>query len=332
MTTKAVEWALKQDGITSSAKLVLVMLADCINRQHVVCFPSQKRIASVVKLSSRQVRTHLRALEDASLIKCVPGAGYGRGKGRTTDSYYLACDHNTGASRPLTGGAKLPPVNRDTGGDRLPPVSKAKRVTGGSPASLQAEVQRRAYIEEPESEPEESRSNERDSLFADEELGEARKPKPKASKPKDQPTSKPKAKRKTVQYAPEFTAIWQAWPANRRANSDKRKAFERWQAGVEEFGADALQAAVKRYLADPETRKLNFRYCNLVEVFMNGKLEAAVEAVRGVSGSTDAHKISPEVWERGLSSWRERRQWISVLGPNPDHPHYKGPDPFARSR
>lgn len=80
-------------------------------------------------------------------------------------------------------------------------------------------------------------------------------------------------------YTPEFEMIWLAWPKNRRMNSDKRKAFERFQGGVERFGADAIKTAAQRYLSLPDTRKEGWRYCCLVEVFMNGKLEAAVEAI-----------------------------------------------------
>lgn len=80
-------------------------------------------------------------------------------------------------------------------------------------------------------------------------------------------------------YTPEFEAIWKQWPAGRRANSDKGLAFRRYCSGVARFGADKIDAAAKRYLSLPDTRKQDFQYCCLVEVFMNGKLEAAVEAI-----------------------------------------------------
>ena len=95
---------------------------------------------------------------------------------------------------------------------------------------------------------------------------------------KPPPAAKARGAKKAPAYTPEFQMIWMAWPKHRRANSDKRKAFERYQTGVEQFGKDAITAAAKRYLSLPDTRKDQWRYCCLVEVFMNGKLEAAVEA------------------------------------------------------
>lgn len=99
--------------------------------------------------------------------------------------------------------------------------------------------------------------------------------------------SKGKSSRKRNAYTPEFDAIWRSWPPHRRANSDKQTAFKRYQSGVEQFGPDAIDAAAKHYLAQATTRKENYRYCCLVEVFMNGKLEAAVEAVTDAKSSGD---------------------------------------------
>lgn len=90
---------------------------------------------------------------------------------------------------------------------------------------------------------------------------------------------KSKAVKKLVPYTKEFQTIWMAWPKNRRMNSDKRKAFERFLEGVELYGADKITRAAQRYLSLPDTRKDSWKFCCLVEVFMNGKLEAAVEAV-----------------------------------------------------
>lgn len=274
MSIKAVEWALKQP-VSSTAKLVLVMLADCINNNDEFAWPSQDRIAKVVGRSERQVRTHLKALAEKRLVRIVAGPGAGRGKGRTSDKYFLACDHRTGLARDLTAGSLLPPAKVITGGSQPPPVS----VTAGSSASLQAEVSRNAYIEEPEKEPESlSRSSERG-------VG-AKKAKPK------------KGRR---EYTSEFNAIWLSWPAHRRANSDKQTAFKRYMTGVEQFGAEPIARAAKHYLSQAGTRKENYRFCCLVEVFMNGKLEAAVEAAAPVAGAVD------EYFDHDLKRWVEVR-------------------------
>lgn len=196
MTIKAVEWALTREGISSTAKLVLVMLCDCINAADEAAYPSQRRIAEVVGISERQVRTHIKTLVEASLIGVAPSAGAGRGLGRTSARYVIACDHRTGADRDLsprliaqcgslTRGSKLPPVSdnttgrplppvNDIAGSRLPPVS----VTGGSFPSLQPEVFGNAYIDEPEKEPERLPSSEK----ANHPSLASGKPKPSAEK------------------------------------------------------------------------------------------------------------------------------------------------------
>lgn len=160
MTIKAVEWALKREGVSATAKLVLVMLCDCINAKDEFAFPSQKRIAEVVGRQERQIRRHLQSLEQAGLIGVLAGAGAGRGKGRTSDRYRIACDHRTGEDRSLdaktmaqcgsvTGGHLMSAVSV-TGGHLMPAVS----VTGGHLRPLQADISGAPYIEEPEKEPE----------------------------------------------------------------------------------------------------------------------------------------------------------------------------------
>lgn len=160
MTIKAVEWALKREGITSAAKLVLVMLCDCINAKDEFAFPSQRRIAEVVGRQERQVRRHLAALVDAELIDITPGVGLGRGRGRSADRYRLACNHLTGEDRPLDG-VKIAQCGTVTGGHSSPAATitggqkeQSVSVTGGHLRPLQADISGAAYIEEPEEEPE----------------------------------------------------------------------------------------------------------------------------------------------------------------------------------
>lgn len=269
MSIKAVEWALKQEGVSSTAKLVLVMLADCINVNDEFAWPSQARIAAVVGRKERQVRNTLKALCDAGLIRVEAGAGAGRGKGREPTRYFIACDHKTGAARPFTAGNQSPAAKSITAGNQVPAVS----VTGGNSASLQAAIPGILYNkEEPEAKPEEeTRSSER---------GVGDKPK------------KPKAGKT---YTPEFNAIWLSWPSHRRANSDKQTAFRRYMSGVDVHGSDAIAAAARHYLAQPTTRKENFRFCCLVEVFMNGKLEAAVEAAQE-AGASERYDPATKQW------------------------------------
>lgn len=182
MTIKAVEWALRREGISATAKLVLVMLCDCINASDEVAFPSQKRISEVVGRKERQVRRHIDSLEQTGLIAVIPGAGAGRGKGRQPDRYAIACDHRTGQDRALspeiiakcgsvTAGHLRPAVGI-TGGHNGHAVTVTAghfehpvRVTGGHLGPLQAVISGNAYIEEPEIEPEIEHNPESETLF-----------------------------------------------------------------------------------------------------------------------------------------------------------------------
>lgn len=110
------------------------------------------------------------------------------------------------------------------------------------------------------------------------------------SKPVKKPAKKPAAK--AGAYSPEFQAFWLAWPKARRELSDKRTAFKRWGAALETWDAATIQKAADRYLSLPSVRKESFRYCKLAEVFLNGSLEAAIEAV-----TVDAPGAKPRrVW------------------------------------
>lgn len=115
-----------------------------------------------------------------------------------------------------------------------------------------------------------------------------------SKEPKKSPAKKPKA----GDYTPEFTALWLSWPANRRRVSNKQTAFRRFLDGSKRYGHEAIAKAAENYLSQRDTQKENFRYCCLVEVFMNGKLEAAVE---DALGSLPAQ--GQQCWDDRLKDW-----------------------------
>lgn len=87
MSVAAVKWALRQAVGSSSAKFVLMVLAEHAD-DAARCFPSQALIAEETELSERSVRTQLRLLEDAGLIRRTHQQ---RGDGsRTADTIELA--------------------------------------------------------------------------------------------------------------------------------------------------------------------------------------------------------------------------------------------------
>lgn len=262
MTIRAVEWAMRQ-ALPPTAKLVLIMLADCINSADEFAYPKRERIAAVVGRQERQVRNHVRALEEMGLIRCVQGAGAGRGQGRRSARYYLACDHRTGENRPFTAGNQAPPEKVITAGNLVPPVS----VTAGNLRSLQPAICGLPYKKEPEKEPELT-----NVLTA------------------------PKPRRVKSPYTTGFQTYWEMWPRPRRELSDKRKAFERWQDALKIWPEETIIRATKGYLAKPDVRKEGFKYCRLAQVFLNGGLEAAIEAA-------DAVPSGKLVWSTELHDW-----------------------------
>ncbi|MGE0829155.1 MAG: hypothetical protein AB7O04_07380, partial [Hyphomonadaceae bacterium] len=156
--------------------------------------------------------------------------------------------------------------------------SPAAIVTGGNPAPLQPAISGNPSLYGTGKEPE--------SLFGgDVELSPVEPPVAKA---------KPKAKR----YTPEFEAFWKSWPATWRERSDKGLAFKRWTADVAQWSVAKILAARDHYLASPSVRKDGYRYAGRADVFLNGKLEAAIEAAE------EAGQAGPkERWNAELREW-----------------------------
>ena len=118
---------------------------------------------------------------------------------------------------------------------------------------------------------------------------------------------KPKAKsgtRKRVAYSIEFEEFWRSWPADIRANSDKPTAFARWKTGRERWEAATIMGAAKHYLRgtkvkDTDPGPWKPRTCQ-AQVFLNGKLEAAIEAFEETIsvGSEERYDANLKQWVR----------------------------------
>lgn len=70
MSHYATNWAIQQRGLKPATKLVLWYLCDRHNPDY-GCFPSQKQLAADAEMSRASVNTHLKALEDAGLIRRI---------------------------------------------------------------------------------------------------------------------------------------------------------------------------------------------------------------------------------------------------------------------
>ena len=85
-------WALAFEGIPSSARLVLVALADFADQKSLVSWPSVETLASKTQVSVRGVQYALRQLESAKAISTA------RSLGRTSSRYRLLIQLNPAIS------------------------------------------------------------------------------------------------------------------------------------------------------------------------------------------------------------------------------------------
>lgn len=94
MSASATFWAWRQRGITSTAKLVLLCLADCHNPDTGRCDPGAKYIAEKSELNIKTIPAALRRLEEFGLITIKKRAG-------NSPSYTLNLHQNW--DTPITG-------------------------------------------------------------------------------------------------------------------------------------------------------------------------------------------------------------------------------------
>lgn len=76
MSAEATFWAWKQQGISATAKLVLLCLADCHNADTGRCDPSAKYIADKSELNIKTIPVALKKLEDFGLIIIEKRSGH----------------------------------------------------------------------------------------------------------------------------------------------------------------------------------------------------------------------------------------------------------------
>lgn len=70
MSHVATNWAFSQCGLKPSAKIVLLILADCHNPAH-GCFPTQTFLADACEMNRDTVNVQLAHLEERGLIRRV---------------------------------------------------------------------------------------------------------------------------------------------------------------------------------------------------------------------------------------------------------------------
>ena len=103
MSHGATNWAILQRGLKPAAKVVLWNLADRHNKDTRRCDPSQDLLAHDCEMSRSTLNLHLKALEDAGLIRRIQRSNRRTRKQETT-FYQLAYDTDfaSGAADPET--------------------------------------------------------------------------------------------------------------------------------------------------------------------------------------------------------------------------------------
>ena len=84
MSIEALTWCRHQDCPTPTSKLVLFVLSNYADERH-SCYPSEKTLAKICGISDRQVRTHLKRLQDMGLIQVETRTG-------TSNRYFLSVE------------------------------------------------------------------------------------------------------------------------------------------------------------------------------------------------------------------------------------------------
>ncbi|WP_417701904.1 helix-turn-helix domain-containing protein [Pseudophaeobacter sp.] len=84
MSHKAVSWALDQRHLKPAPWIVLIQLADRLNKDTLRCDPDQAKLAGDCNMSRATVNRHLEALEDLELIRRIPRVNPKTGKPLST--------------------------------------------------------------------------------------------------------------------------------------------------------------------------------------------------------------------------------------------------------
>ena len=110
MSFEAMAWASKQDTGSSSSKLVLLMLANHANGHTGQCNPRHKMLAQVCEMTVETLKTHLKRLEAAGLIKIISQFADGV---QLPNHYVLNLGGGGGNFSGEGGGKNPPPYNQE---------------------------------------------------------------------------------------------------------------------------------------------------------------------------------------------------------------------------
>lgn len=297
-------------------RLMALTMADKANDDGSGVYASVRTMARDAEISEATARRTLREFEDAKLITKTGERACSNGY---TNIYQLNTETIT-ALDDLKDRAHSEPPSKVQGvsgkspkGLRSPRTKHTAKTTITATGGSQRAPTGLTVTDNPILDPSSSDSNESEESCANacgvaDNAKEAQEKKQSSSKAK-----KPRAPR--PDYTAEFDAFWKSWPRKRRELSDKRTAARRWSDARKRFEADVLIGASKRYLGLHDVAKDDHRYCVLAEVFLNGKLDASVEAYQAGIGEPADMPL-----ERRLEFWTKYEIWQKAWGPRPGEP------------
>jgi len=253
--------------LTNTAKIVLAALGTYTDKEG-WCHPSQATLAARLGIGRPAVSASINMLVDCGYVMVRARTASGRGK--IGNEYRVVTDLPNASERPMSSSddnGKTP----DVAPERQRKGRKGNRAVAKPMSSQNDNGPMSSQNDMP-------MSSQNDIVYTDE------RPQTLGGKPKGdlfgEPAPSPAPRKpRAPAYPEDFEAFWRTWPKNRRERSDKRTAMRRWADARMRWDASLLMRAAENYLSKPDTRKEDWRYCCLAEVFLNGKLEAAVEAV-----------------------------------------------------
>ncbi|WP_424990877.1 helix-turn-helix domain-containing protein [Fluviibacterium sp. S390] len=136
MSVRAMNWAIeaaKGSRLTSSERLVLMILAHHHHDRTNACFPSVATLAEVAGLSVRRVQITLRSLADKGLISVAIRTEHGRQRSNQYDLFGPMRGDASVAPKPVTRGDAHFTPKRSTRGDGGDAPQNNRGVTLASP-------------------------------------------------------------------------------------------------------------------------------------------------------------------------------------------------------
>lgn len=131
MSFEAMAWAVEQD-LPCTDKMVLLMLANRVNKDTGQCTPSISRLAKDSGLSERTTRDAIRRLEDAGMIETIHRKA--DEKTNLSNSYRMCQSVPVGRQMPQGGAANTPGGGAVAAGEpvRLEPVIEPACISSSS--------------------------------------------------------------------------------------------------------------------------------------------------------------------------------------------------------